>query len=269
MEKWQKIKGSENFYVSDEGRVKRSAHIKVDRLGRERHYVEKMIMGHIGNHGYLSVGFDNKRELVHRLVAKAFIDNPHNLPQVNHLNGIKTDNRSVNLTWCTAKQNLEHASKHLENGMVYTKVSDANQKIRKIMQLKGIEKTELSKYLGYGSVHSLYAYLRKDIFEKQRKIADFLQVSIHDIIDYPEDASFEEIETNTLGGKVWNARMILGLEIQDLASEVGCSREYIRCIESNKYPPSLKYAKKLSELLSIDFIEFTDALILHKTKNRN
>jgi len=65
--------------------------------------------------GYLSVKLSGSessvagRKMVHRLVALAWIPNPFNHPQVNHLNGRKTDNKDTNLEWCTAAENARHA----------------------------------------------------------------------------------------------------------------------------------------------------------------
>ncbi len=106
---WKDIEGYEGLYqVSNLGRVSSSP--------RNGTILNKRILKNIlSNSGYFLVDLSKnniqKKVLVHRLVAKTFIPNPKNKLQVNHINGIKTDNRVDNLEWVTAKQNNLHARK--------------------------------------------------------------------------------------------------------------------------------------------------------------
>lgn len=112
---WRPIEGFEGRYeVSNDGKV-RSLDIYVNCRGGKKRMCKgrtKPIRGN--NRGYLTVSLckDNitTRYLVHRLVAQAFVPNTYNKPQVNHIDGDHTNNRSDNLEWVTDNENKAHSS---------------------------------------------------------------------------------------------------------------------------------------------------------------
>ena len=99
---WKDIKGFEGLYqVSNMGRVKsvRKNIILKNQIARKGY--ERVI---------LCINNSPKNYFVHRLVANAFIPNPDNLPQVNHKDENKLNNRVENLEWCTQKYNVNYGT---------------------------------------------------------------------------------------------------------------------------------------------------------------
>ena len=118
-ELWKPISGYEGIYeVSSLGRVRSLDRVVVDYRGIEKSVGGKILKPGVTNKGYYIVSLnsvDKRHTLtVHRLVANAFVPNLDNKPQVNHINGIKTDNRICNLEWLTNEENMKHA---INNGL--------------------------------------------------------------------------------------------------------------------------------------------------------
>ena len=113
---------------------------QVSNLGNVKSLHKKSLNGFVlkpkKSHGYCRVGlFDKKHKyfMIHRLVALAFIPNPNDYPFINHINGIKNDNRIENLEWVTHSQNILHAFK---TGLKSNKKGDNNPQSKKVINIE-------------------------------------------------------------------------------------------------------------------------------------
>lgn len=125
-EEWKEVVLENRVYeISNLGRVRRPTQViqHKNRWGDMTDYVfKKRTLNPIdAGNGYLRIGRHlpngkGKFWLVHRLVAEAFVPNPENKPQVNHINGNKSDNSAENLEWTTNSENQRHRVYKLHRG---------------------------------------------------------------------------------------------------------------------------------------------------------
>lgn len=146
MEKYIIINEFDNYAVSNYGNIK---NVKKGNL----------LTPCLNKGGYLTCTLCRngvkKTFRIHRLVALYFIENPNNLPYVNHKDGNKTNNKVVNLEWCTAKENDEHARKtglkQQEKPVIAenlnTKETFAFKSVTEAGAILGINKGTISKVL--------------------------------------------------------------------------------------------------------------------------
>ena len=155
---WKDVKGYEGLYqVSSYGRVKSLERLKLNK-GKMVKIEERFLTLAKNYKGYpityLYKNGKRKTITVHRLVAMNFIENPKNKPQVNHKNGIKTDNTVENLEWVTNQENQIHAQKHGLNCTNHVELSNEKE----CFQFKSIQEA--------------FRFLNKTASGKYKKIID-------------------------------------------------------------------------------------------------
>ena len=150
---WKKFNGYDNYLVSDTGLV-----VNVN--------TGKQLIPSKDKDGYLSVSLSQsgkiKKYRIHRLVALIYIPNPNNLDTVDHINGIKEDNRAVNLQWLSNNDNLEKywgqrrkAVRCVENGVVYISAYRAGVELG--LSYQHITETCMKKRKSVGCYHFEYS----------------------------------------------------------------------------------------------------------------
>lgn len=138
---WRKVTCRDNYSVSDFGDIRN------DKTGR-------ILKLHHGTSGYYQVMLGRKTSplYVHRLVAMAFIPNPDSLPVVDHINGVKTDNRVGNLRWVTVS----------ENSFGYGHEQNIENKKKRIAAMKdGVaiifkSRRDAAEHFGFDTTHMVY-----------------------------------------------------------------------------------------------------------------
>lgn len=171
------IKNSEGYYAREDGKV----------VGKTGIILKPTLTKYGYNHVSIKVNGRFVSQRVHRLIAQAFIPNPDNLPEVNHKNGIKTDNRVSNLEWVTSQQNQLHSTRVLGKGVGedHPMAKITEQKVHEICKLfsAGYQNKQVSEITGVG----------KDTIHKIRSRETWIDISNQ--YKFPEKSRSLSVET--------------------------------------------------------------------------
>lgn len=177
---YRPIKGIDGYFVSNNGDV-----FSNKKWRNENDF--RQLKAQVKKHGYKIIslylrGIGLHTFLLHRLVAEAFIPNPENKPEVDHINGDRTDNRVENLRWCTREENLNNPTtlkryseahkgeknyyygKHMSDE-VKSKISKANDhKKRPILQIDAKTNEVVNTYSSRAELIRMTGFNKGDIY---------------------------------------------------------------------------------------------------------
>lgn len=258
-EEWKDIKNYEGLYqVSNLGNVKSLERNKSNGKGLVK-IDEKILTQNITNWGYCKVALykngARKYYKVHRLVAEAFIPNPNNKEQINHIDGNKLNNNVNNLEWNTRIENMNHAR---INGLCgnntdsnYILLKDNNGKI--ISQYDG--KTKLANIININSGKILKTFDNNNVnyelintinknYPLNKKLNSFIRCAKYNpIAIYDDSMNLLAIYTNI-------SSMVKNTGIPEARGNETSKKDKV------KYKKRVKGNKKYYYLKKITFTEF-------------
>lgn len=186
-EQWKSIEGYEGIYeVSNKGRVRSLTRFHTKKCNGGHLFPIKIngriLRPRVTKLGYLNISLSNGAKYdmttfrLHRLVAKAFIPNPNNLPEVHHIDHNKLNNSVDNLKWVTSKENTRaaiNAGKHLggfRKGLEHHNSKFSDEQILKFYEL---EKQGLKRFQIADIMNCTRGYVTEILSYNKRKIQAF------------------------------------------------------------------------------------------------
>lgn len=245
---WKSVAGFDGKYeVSNCGRVRSIDH-EVKSLGGWRTVKGRVLKQRV-EHGYCRVQLSidkssHPHKQVHRLVAEAFVPNPENKPEVNHIDGCKTNNCSDNLEWVTSSENSIHA---LENGLQSHKSDEEMQKMweasskpvirddgewyasaSKAAESIGAERSSVAKAIRRGS--SIYGHTFRYADKLKRHVqsvldADGVEIHVGDTVWHHSGFAHGVVTSIDAGSIMGTVRYVNGgVEFRDAAKDLAHTR---------------------------------------------